>query len=67
MDSLPSESKASSGTRKPLKPNKIALRILITANRSPETRDLAAEMNLAYLPKPVKPSALKRLLKHSFT
>ncbi|NDW15053.1 hypothetical protein GTQ48_05890 [Alteromonas genovensis] len=67
MDSLPSESIASSGTRKPLKPNKTALRILITANRSPEIRDLAAEMNLAYLPKPVKPSALKRLLKHSFT
>ena len=39
------------------------LRILITANRSPEVRDIAADMDIAYLPKPIKPSALKRLIK----
>ncbi|WP_420935618.1 PAS domain-containing hybrid sensor histidine kinase/response regulator [Alteromonas sp. A081] len=73
MDSMPSESIASlqsiasPESSKPLKLNNPALRILITANRSPEIRDLAAEMNLAYLPKPVKPSALKRLLKQTFS
>ena len=44
-----------------------AMRILITANRTPEIRDLAAQMDVAYLPKPVKPSALKRLLKKKFS
>lgn len=39
------------------------LRVLITANRSPEVRDIAADMDIAYLPKPIKPSALKRLIK----
>ena len=73
MDSLLPDSIASlqsialSESSKSLKPNNPALRILITANRSPEIRDLAAEMNLAYLPKPVKPSALKRLLKQTFS
>ena len=73
MDAMPSESIASlqsiapSESSKSLKPYNPALRILITANRSPEIRDLAAEMNLAYLPKPVKPSALKRLLKQTFS
>jgi len=37
--------------------------ILITANRSEGIREEASELGLLYLPKPVKPAALKRLLK----
>ncbi|MCU7553793.1 hybrid sensor histidine kinase/response regulator [Alteromonas sp. ASW11-19] len=37
--------------------------ILITANRSDGIRDEAMEADLLYLPKPVKPAALKRLIK----
>eukprot|EP01093_Parvamoeba_rugata_P001306 TRINITY_DN1165_c0_g1_i3.p1 TRINITY_DN1165_c0_g1~~TRINITY_DN1165_c0_g1_i3.p1 ORF type:complete len:1158 (+),score=241.61 TRINITY_DN1165_c0_g1_i3:27-3500(+) len=37
--------------------------VLITANRSEGIREEAAELGLLYLPKPVKPAALKRLLK----
>ncbi len=39
------------------------LTLLITANRSNEIREEAASLGMAYLPKPVKPAALKRLLK----
>ena len=38
--------------------------ILITANRTDGIREQASALNLLYLPKPVKPAALKRLLKH---
>lgn len=37
--------------------------LLITANRSHKVREEAASLGMAYLPKPVKPLALKRLLK----
>ena len=37
--------------------------ILNTANRHDGVRDEASEANLLYLPKPLKPAALKRLLK----
>jgi CheY-like chemotaxis protein len=37
--------------------------LLITANRSNEIREEAASLGMAYLPKPTKPAALKRLLK----
>ncbi|MEW9798303.1 PAS domain-containing hybrid sensor histidine kinase/response regulator [Alteromonas sp. CYL-A6] len=37
--------------------------ILITANRSEGIREQAARHDLLYLPKPVKPAALKRLIK----
>ncbi|WP_339351068.1 PAS-domain containing protein [uncultured Alteromonas sp.] len=38
--------------------------VLITANRSEGIRDAASDLGLYYLPKPVKPLALKRLLKN---
>ncbi|WP_334013202.1 hybrid sensor histidine kinase/response regulator [Alteromonas sp. S167] len=41
------------------------LSVLITANRSNEVRQEADELGMAYLPKPAKPPALKRLLKQS--
>ena len=37
--------------------------LLITADRSHQVREEAASLGMAYLPKPVKPLALKRLLK----
>lgn len=37
--------------------------ILITANRAEDIREKADALNLQYLPKPVKPPALKRILK----
>ncbi|WP_269520605.1 PAS domain-containing hybrid sensor histidine kinase/response regulator [Alteromonas sp. BMJM2] len=67
MDVMLAESTPLSKSSKPLKSDTPVLRILITANRSPEIRELAGEMDLAYLPKPVKPSALKRLLKQTFS
>ncbi|QDG34401.1 response regulator [Alteromonas mediterranea] len=42
-----------------------ALKILVTANRSNEIREKAAASQFSYLPKPLKPAALKRLLKQS--
>ena len=42
-----------------------ALKILVTANRSNDIREEAAEQQFSYLPKPLKPAALKRLLKQS--
>ncbi len=39
--------------------------IMITANRSNEIREEAATLGMLYLPKPVKPAALKRLLKQA--
>ncbi|WP_394220840.1 PAS-domain containing protein [Alteromonas gracilis] len=41
------------------------LKILVTANRSNEVREEAAKHQFSYLPKPVKPAALKRTLKQS--
>ncbi|BFT30782.1 PAS domain-containing hybrid sensor histidine kinase/response regulator [Alteromonas sp. D210916BOD_24] len=41
------------------------LSLLITANRTNEIREEAAALGMAYLPKPVKPAALKRLLKQA--
>lgn len=42
-----------------------ALKILVTANRSNEIREKAAASQFSYLPKPLKPAALKRLLKQT--
>ncbi|WP_421134222.1 PAS domain-containing hybrid sensor histidine kinase/response regulator [Alteromonas sp. A079] len=50
-----------------LLPHSPDLRLLITANRNSEIRDTAADMGIAYLPKPIKPSALKRILKQRFS
>lgn len=50
-----------------LLPHTPSLRLLITANRNGEIRDTAASMGIAYLPKPIKPSALKRILKQQFS
>ena len=44
---------------------RFALKILVTANRSNDIREEAAEQQFSYLPKPLKPAALKRLLKQS--
>lgn len=41
------------------------LKVLVTANRSNEVREEAAAHQFSYLPKPLKPAALKRLLKQS--
>ncbi|QGX61368.1 sodium:solute symporter family transporter [Alteromonas mediterranea] len=41
------------------------LKVLVTANRSNEIREEAAALQFSYLPKPLKPAALKRLLKQS--
>lgn len=46
---------------------RFALSVLITANRSNEVRQEADVLGMAYLPKPAKPPALKRLLKQSLT
>ena len=43
------------------------LALLITANRNNEIREEAASLGMAYLPKPVKPAALKRLLKQGIS
>ena len=44
-----------------------ALKVLVTANRSNEIREEAAALQFSYLPKPLKPAALKRLLKQSLS
>jgi len=44
-----------------------ALKVFVTANRSNEIREEAAAHQFNYLPKPLKPAALKRLLKQSLT
>ncbi|AXT37355.1 response regulator [Alteromonas sp. BL110] len=44
-----------------------ALKVLVTANRSNEIREEAAALEFSYLPKPLKPAALKRLLKQSLS
>ncbi len=43
------------------------VKILVTANRSNDIREEAAEQQFSYLPKPLKPAALKRLLKQSLS
>jgi Na+/proline symporter/signal transduction histidine kinase len=43
------------------------LKVLVTANRSNEIREEAAALQFSYLPKPLKPAALKRLLKQSLS